>query len=299
MKKFLLYILSILFITITSLYLLDFIYTYGYHHGTPRNKISHLMQSENDTIDYIFIGSSRVDNTVNADIISSITGNSAINLGFQGAKTDDYLIILKLLKDRSIHSKQIFIQVDYVYNIDGNSEILKSEFMPYINNKVISAVIKERDPEYFQLKYIPFYRYLKYDYKIGFREFFNSISGKKNRIDLKNGYFPKYGSTSQKLSSTLPDHIISHNTNINKINSFAKKNDLSIIYFMAPFCPNTKNLNYSKKLKSKLPIFLDFSDVFPHQDDYFYNCSHLNDEGATEFSKILAKDILTLKEESF
>jgi len=252
------------------------------------------MQIENDTIDYIFIGSSRVDNTVNANIISSITGNSAINLGFQGAKTDDYLIILKLLKDKNIHSQQIFIQVDYVYNIDGNSEILKSEFMPFLNNQVISEVIKERDPEYFQLKYIPFYRYLKYDYKIGFREFFNSISGKTNRIDFKNGYFPKYGNTSQKLSSTLPDHILRKNANINKINAFAKKNKLSIIYFMAPFCPNTKNLDYSKKLKSKLPSFLDYTNVFPYQDQYFYNCSHLNDVGATEFSKIIAKDILTM-----
>lgn len=299
MKKFLSYILSILFITIVSLYLFDSIYTYGYHHGTPRNKISYLMQSKNDTIDYIFIGSSRVDNTVNADMISSITGNSAINLGFQGAKTDDYLIILKLLKDKNIHSKLIFIQVDYVYNIDGNSEILKSEFMPFINNEVISEITKERDPEYFELKYIPFYRYLKYDYKIGFREFFNSISGKKNRINLKNGYFPKYGNTNQKLSSTLPDHIISQNSNINKINAFAKKNNFSIIYFMAPFCPKTKNLDYSKKLESKLPSFLDYSHIFPNQEDYFYNCSHLNDLGATEFSKILAKDILSLKEESF
>lgn len=294
MKKFLSYILSILFITIVSLYLFDSIYTYGYHHGTPRNKISYLMQSKNDTIDYIFIGSSRVDNTVNADMISSITGNSAINLGFQGAKTDDYLIILKLLKDKNIHSKLIFIQVDYVYNIDGNSEILKSEFMPFINNKVISEITKERDPEYFQLKYIPFYRYLKYDYKIGFREFFNSISGKKNRIDLKNGYFPKFGNTRQKLASTLPDHIIYKNTNIKKINAFAKKNNLSIIYFMAPFCPKTKNLDYSKKLKSKLPRFLDYSNIFPYQEEYFYNCSHLNDAGATEFSKILAEDILKI-----
>ena len=294
MKKFLSYILSILFITTASLYFLDFIYTYAYHHGTPRNKISNLMQRENDTIDYIFIGSSRVDNTVNADIISSLTGRSAINLGFQGAKTDDYLIILKLLKDKNIHSKLIFIQIDYVYNIDGNSEILKSEFMPFLNNKVISEVIKDRDPEYIPLKFIPFYRYLKYDYKIGFREFINVISGKKNRIDLNNGYFPIYGNTSQKSSTTLPDHIISKNTNINKINAYAEKNDLSIIYFMAPFCPNTKNLDYSKKLERKLPNFLDYSHIFPNEENYFYNCSHLNDAGATEFSKILAKDILEM-----
>jgi hypothetical protein len=295
MKKFLAYILSILLIIIVSLYLLDFIYTYGYHQGTPRNKISHLMQTKNDTIDYIFIGSSRVDNTINADIISSITGNSAINLGFQGAKTDDYLIILKLLKNKNIYSKQIFIQIDYVYNIDGNSEILKSEFMPFLNNQVISEVIKERDPEYFQLKYIPFYRYLIYDYKIGFREFFNTTFGNSNKLDLQNGYFPKHGRMKNSNGSTiLPSHILEENKNILAINSFALKNELEIIYFTAPFCPNTSNLNYIRKLKNKLPQFLDYSDLFPSQYNYFYDCNHLNDEGATIFSEIFAQDILKI-----
>ncbi|WP_156100679.1 hypothetical protein [Gillisia sp. Hel_I_29] len=298
MKKFLKYLLSILVIIILSLYLLDFIYTYTYHHGTARNKLSYIMQRENDTVDYVFIGSSRVDNTINADIITSITSKSTINLGFQGAKIDDYYIILQLLKEQNIKFKKVFIQVDYVFNMDGNSEILKSYLMPYIHKDFITKLIKKRDKEFYQLKYIPFYRYLIYDYKLGFREFFNSAINHRSATDFKNGYFPKYGSTNQKLSSTLPDHVISRNNYINKINAFAKKNDITIIYFMAPYCPNTKNLNYSKKLKNKLPSFLDYSHVFPFQEDYFYNCSHLNDRGATEFSKIFAKDILRLEHKS-
>lgn len=297
MMKFFTYIFSIFAIIIVALYGLDIIYTWGYKHGTPRNKVSYIMQRENDSINYIFIGSSRVDNTVNADIITSITGKSAINLGIQAAKTDDYLIILKILKERNIKAEHIFIQVDYVFNINGNSEILKSEFMPFINNQVINEILKERDPEYYQLKYIPFYRYLKYDYKIGFREFFNSAIGNKNKIDLKNGYYAKFGNSGQKLASSLPDHIVKENKNINRINSFAQKNNMSIIYFMAPFCPNTENLEYSKKLSKKLPNFLDYSQIFPTENEYFYNCSHLNDKGASEFSKIIAQDILKMENE--
>jgi len=294
MKIFLKYLLSILVIIIASLYLLDFIYTYTYHHGIARNKLSYIMQRENDTIDYVFIGSSRVDNTINADIITSITGKSAINLGFQGAKLDDYYIILQLLKKQNIKFKKVFIQVDYVFNMDGNSEILKSYLMPYIHNDFITALIKKRDKEFYLLKYIPFYRYLIYDYKLGFREFFNSAINHKSATDFKNGYFPKYGTLKGNLSASLPEKIVAENKTINKITSFAAKNNISIIYFMSPFCPNTAHLEYSKKLGEKLPTFLDYSNIFPTQNNYFFNCGHLNNEGASTFSKILAKDIMRI-----
>lgn len=250
------------------------------------------MQRKNDTIDYIFIGSSRVDNTINADIITSLTGKSAINLGIQAAKTDDYLILLKLLKEQNIKAEHILIQIDYVFNITGNSEILKSELMPFLNNRVVNEALKERDSEYYQLKYIPFYRYLKYDYKIGFREFFNSAMGNNNKINLENGFDPKFGSSGQKLESSLPANIVNENISIKRINHFAEINDLSIIYFMAPFCASTTNPGFSTKLKNKLPIFLDYSKIFNNQDENFYNCDHLNNKGASEFSRIIAIDIL-------
>jgi hypothetical protein len=285
----------IFIIIFVSLYSLDFIYTLGYQNGTPRNKVAYLMQNENDTIDYIFIGSSRVDNTIDSEVIESITGYSAINLGFQGAKIDDYLTILMLLQDKKIKFKKIFIQVDYVYNLGGNSEILRSELMPFIGNTVISKALQSQGSEYYKLKYIPFYRYLKYDYKIGFREVFNTVIGNKNTIDLNNGYFPKYGYSGQELKSTLPNQIANENISLNKIDSFAKNHNINIIYFIAPFCPNTKNLEYSTKLKDKLPIFLDYSNLFPYQDNYFYDCNHLNNEGAHEFSRRLAEDIIELE----
>lgn len=295
MKKFLKYLLLIIFLFISLLFLLDSIYTYAYKHGTPRNKVSYLMQSENDTIDYIFIGSSRVDNTINAKIISDITGKSAINLGFQSAKLEDYYLILKLIEERNIKSERIFIQVDYVYNLDGNSELLRSEIMPFLNDPVISEHLKQKDPDYFKLKNIPFYRYLKYDYKIGFREFFNSVIHNNNKINLENGFFPKYGHSGEKLTSSLPKTIAEENSNLTKIDSFAAKHDLSIIYFMAPFCPNTKNLDYSKKLNEKLNFFLDYSNIFPNNENYFYNCSHLNNLGASVFSKLIAQDIIGME----
>jgi hypothetical protein len=124
-----------------------------------------------------------------------------------------------------------------------------------------------------------------YDYKLGFREFFNSFIQKKPRVNLSNGYNPKYETAVETLKSSLPPQIIKENKTITQINSFAEKNDIQIIYFTSPMCANTKNLDYTSKLSTRLPQYLDFSKIFIDHDEYFFNCSHINDNGARVFSE--------------
>ena len=291
MRKFLFYILALIGTSVILLATLDAVYTYVFSHGTPRNKIAHILSIEKQHIDYIFIGSSRVDNTIDAKVIEKETGKKAINLGVQGGKIDDFYLMLQLLKKQEITAETIFIQIDYIYNIEGNSEALKSSLMPYIHDEIVSNFIKTRDPEYLALKYLPFYRYLIYDYKIGFREFFNTATGQAGWIDLENGYFPLYGSSGKDLQGSLPDHIRNKNDKIRQINSFARANNLNVVYFMAPFCPDMQNLDFASKLQEKLPNFINFSRPSSLQNEVFYDCAHLNDKGAKEFSQIFAEKI--------
>ena len=132
------------------------------------------MSLREQKIDYIFIGSSRVDNTIDADIISKITGKTALNLGIQSAKPDDYYLMLKLIKDLNIQTNKIFIQMDYVYNLSGNSKILNSYLMPYTENDIVNNHLKSTIKNSWFIPNLPFYKYLVYDYKIGFREFFST-----------------------------------------------------------------------------------------------------------------------------
>ncbi len=132
---------------------------------------------------------------------------------------------------------------------------------------------------------------MKYDYKIGFREFFNTWMGNKHNTDLSNGYMPKFGNSGQALKGSLPNFVKSKNKNFEDIKKFAKENNLKIVYFMAPFCSATKNLDFGSKLKKKIPGFLDFSTMYIDHDEYFFNCSHLNAKGARNFSKLLANTI--------
>ena len=288
LKYILLHILTILFI----MYILDRLYTYIYINGTPRNKVSNLMSLKNETIDFVFIGSSRVDNNIDADIIETVTGQKAINLGVQGGEISDYFLLLQLLKEQQIKTKMIFIQVDYVFNSKEESPILQSSLMPYINNQKISNHLNNTGENVYLLKYVPFYRYLKFDYKIGFREMFNTLIGNQPRINLQNGYFAKYGTISHLLQASLPVSIVEENDGINAINDYAKENEMNIIYFIAPVCAATKNLDFVQKLERKLPSFIDFSTEFKN-DSLFFDCIHLNYEGAKEFSRILGEKIIS------
>lgn len=291
MGKFFKYIGLLVIMVIAFAYLLELLYTHTYKNRLPRNKVSYVLSLNNKYIDYIFLGSSRVDNNIDAEVIGAITGKKALNLGIQAAKLNDLFFMLQLLKKQNIKTEIVFIQVDYIYNLEGNSEILKSYLLPYIDDDVISSYIKERDSNYYKLKYIPFYKYLVYDYKLGFREYFNTFINKKTKLNLENGYDAKYGSPSLKLRASLPQTINKENKTIEAINKFAQKNNIKVVYFMAPFCFDTKNKDFSKKLNQKIPDLLDYSQLFT-EDKYFFNCSHLNDIGAKEFSKRVALDIL-------
>lgn len=291
MKKFLYHISILILSGIIMLFILDKLYTYLYTNSTPRNKVSHIFSIKNKEIDYVFIGSSRVDNHIDPKIIENLTGKTAINLGIQGAKLNDSYLLLQLLNEHEIKTETIFIQVDYNYNINGNSKFLTTALMPHLKNKLVSELVKERHPDFYYLKNIPFYRYMIYDYKIGFREVFNAAINNEPTINLNSGYYPLTGHREYNFNASLPSTILNENQIIKKIDSFAKKNNMNIQYFTAPFCANTKNIDYTSKLQDKIPGLMDFSRLFSDKDEYFFNCTHLNDKGAKEFSRILAQSL--------
>ena len=297
MLRFIKYILLIFFGILLILYLLDSIYSYVYSNSNPRNKISYLISQRSEHINYIFIGSSRVDNTINTDIIEKATGKSALNLGIQASKPSDYLLILKLLEDLEITSDYVFIQMDHSFNLDNNSNILNSYLVPYNNYKSIEEHLNATMDDYWSVKFIPFYKFLKYDYQIGFREFFSSVIGKEIKIELSNGFHPKRGYSGVPLKARLSEKIANRNKFVDSIFSYQKRKNMNIIYFTAPYCPGTSNIDFITKLTEKFEIFWNFSQEI-NSEDYFYDCLHLNENGANLFSKKITIKIKNLNAEN-
>ena len=292
MIKFIKYLGSIFVIVAVLLLLLDYSYTTIYEHSNPRTKFQYFRSLKNKKINYIFLGSSRVENTIVTSLIEERTGKSAVNLGFQVSKLGDLYTMLKLIKKYNIQTDKIFIQVDYIFNIEnGYSNAMQYELMPFIKENEITKECFERHfSDEIEMYYLPFYRYCYFDAKIGLREFILNIANKETRIIKNRGFIALEGNSSEHKNA-LPIQINDTNKYYNKIVEFTKINNMSVVFFCAPFCKHTEKMIFMERLKIKIPGLYDFSGVV-NDDKMFASCSHLNQNGANYFTSYLIKKIL-------
>jgi len=293
MKTFLKYLFGITAITLLMMCLLDVLYTKVYETSVPRNKTQYVLQLKNKKIDYVFLGSSRVKNHIVTKIVEKETGKSAINLGVSGGNLDDVYLLLKLLVENNIKTSTIFIQIDYSYNLNEPSKIVGAESLPYIRSNAIVREHLSRNPDFTLYSYIPFLRYNENDFKIGFREFFTNMVGKKSKYDFADGYEITNSNVDVRRHS-LPTFVASKNDSYEGIEKLAQKNNLQIVYFFAPLCDELNESVYIDKLKVKIPSLIDFSKTIK-TEDLFQDCAHLNGKGAEVFTQMLVDSCLVKK----
>tara|TARA_R110000868_G_scaffold14457_5_gene67359 strand:- start:10304 stop:11134 length:831 start_codon:yes stop_codon:yes gene_type:complete len=272
--------------------ILDFGYTVIYEKSFPRTKFQYLRSLKDKKIDYLFIGSSRVENSIVPSLINERTNKEVANLGFQAAKMIDIYTIVQLVKKYNIHFEKIFVQIDYNYDITGgNSVIFQYQMAPFVRENEINKVYSDNySANAFATYYVPFYRYCSNDLKIGFREVFANVIRKRTRMVEQKGYEAIYGS-SNELVGSLPNAIIANNQTFDDIKIFCKKNNIDVVYYTAPFSKSTQNIDFISKLKMKIPELRDFSGAIT-DDKLFVNYSHLNDDGAKRFTEIFIKKLL-------
>lgn len=293
MKKFVIQIIGAFMLLLLLLTVLDFIYTTIYKNAAPRTKFQYLRSLKNTKVNYIFLGSSRVENGIDPIIIETYTHKNAVNLGYQASKLGDVFSVLKLLKSYAIASDTIFVQVDYSFVSSGNSINLPYEMTPFIrDNKVTKDYFLEYLEKHPSFYYFPFIRYCENETKVGIREVFANFIGKRTAVLENRGFSPLAGIEDQRNSHrSLPAASITSNSYYEKIKKYGATNNVKIVFFCAPFCKHVKNLDYVGKLKAKIPDLYDFSSVI-QEDSKFVNCFHLNESGATEFTKIFAEELL-------
>ncbi|WP_396175617.1 hypothetical protein [Flavobacterium sp.] len=292
MKKFGSYIGYFFMLVIASLYLVDFLYTEAYKRGIPRNKARYTLLLKNQTFDYVFMGSSRVENSISTQEIERITQKRAINLGTQGADFDDVYLFLKLLVANNNNLKNVFVQIDGSYVNQIDSQILKSQLIPYVSsNDVLEEHMKLNEKDFYKLKYIPFYKYAKSDYSVGFREVFMTLLQKKSNIAFDDGFVPLDGYMNSDSSARFPNTIKQNNKAVDEISKLCQGNKINLLFFCAPYCSNVENKHFTKLLENKLPNFKDYSGSFTN-DSLFRDCSHLNEKGALKFTALFAQENL-------
>ena len=298
MRKFIIQIVGILTIILILLLVFDFTYTTVYKNANPRTKFQYLRSLKNTKVNYIFLGSSRVENGIDPFIIENKTKKKCVNLGYEAAKLGDIYTVLQLLKWYNIASDTIFIQVDYIFDIKGHSINLPYEIAPFIkDNQITKDYLIDYIGEDPSVYYVPFIRYCGSDQKIGFRDVFANLIKKKTNVVESKGYSPlrvQVNGGKHNSHFSLPTDIASYSPYYEKIKKYGTTNHLKIIFFCAPFCRHTKNLDYVAKLKTKIPDLYDFSTVI-QEDSLFVNCFHLNEIGARKFTEILVEEIINNK----
>lgn len=264
---------------------LDAIYTAIYHQTKSRNKISYIYNSKDQNYDVVFLGSSRVNNHFVPKIFND-QGYKTFNFGLTRSRLQESALMLKLMVERNYKIKNVILQVDLNINTNDHSEAIRSLFMPYLHtSETIRNHYKNID-EYNELLYIPFYRYMNYDARIGFREWYQSATHKRTNALDNDGFYPLLKNQRPMVAADLSKYSPKKNAAYEEIKSICKKHNINLIAISTPMCMSTINRDYFKQLQKVYPEIRSFEDAVT-DDKYFSTCGHMNKEGAEEFTKIV------------
>lgn len=287
MKQFLKFIGKLIVIVLITAIALDAMYTMVYHQSKSRNKIDFLYNSKNQNYDVVFLGSSRVNNHFVPKIFND-QGYKTFNFGLTRSRLQESALMLKLMVERNYKIKNLILQVDLNINTNDHSEAIRSLFMPYLHTSETIRNHYKNIEEYNELLYIPFYRYMNYDARIGFREFYQSAIHKKTNALDNDGFYPLLKNQRPMIVADLSKYSPKKNAAYEEIKAICKKNNIHLIAMSTPMCMSTINREYFKELRSVYPEIHNFEDAVT-DDKYFSTCGHMNKEGAEEFTRVVFK----------
>lgn len=284
MKRFLLHLLKVFIGFIAVIYLLDYAFTAGYVNSKPRNKIALAYTGKPQDYDVIFLGSSRANNHFVPQLFID-KGYSAYNFGMSGSRLEESALLLELLLAKGTKIKNLVVEVDLNINSNGFSEGTRAYFYPYLKESVQIRDYYKNIEDFDQLYYLPFYRYLKYDAKIGSRELFFTIAERPSKSLQRHGFYPLKGK-GKNMKYDLSKYKPKRNTAYEKIKAICKANGIHLIAITTPMCENVKNAAYFEDVVKLYPEVHNFEAVVT-SDDYFSSCGHMNEKGATIFTQFL------------
>ena len=289
MKHFLIYTTKIFVVIILVAIALDGLYTAVFMQSKNRGKIETVFNSKAQKLDVVVLGSSRANNHFVAQMFEN-KGLKTFNYGMSGGHLFEACLMLKLMIERKYVIKNVILEADLNLSSDHEAEGIAALFLPYIHNSNIIKDHFSNQENFKELYYIPFYRYIKYDSKIGFREsFFTAVHRKTNALD-NLGFYPlkkhKNGNMKNNIVNLNP---LPHNKYYEEIKNICKDNNINLITVMTPMCENVVGMNYFDKVKKAYPEIHNYENVVV-DNKYFSSCGHMTDAGAKIFTSRILKD---------
>jgi hypothetical protein len=293
MRKFIPFLLKSVAILLVAMILLDILYTVVYLQSDSRSKIDYLYQSKNKNYDVVFLGSSRVNNHFIPKIFND-RGYKTFNFGITRSRLEESALMLELMLERNYHIKTLVLQVDLNINSNDHSEAIRSLFMPYLHVSKTIRSYYQNIPEYYALLCIPFYRYMHYDARIGFREAFNAAIHKKTNVLDAYGFHALMTNERPMVPADLSKYYPKRNKGYETIKKICKQHHIRLIALTTPMCKETINRTYFNHLHEIYPEILRFEESVT-DDKYFSTCGHMNRDGAELFTKIVFQSLFNTK----
>ena len=290
MKQFLIYTVKILLLTFLLLVILDIVYTQVYLNSSFRGKIDYVYNSNAREYDVVVLGSSRANNHFVTALFEE-KRIKAFNYGMSGGHLFEADLLLKLMVERKYKIKNLILETDLNLSNESRSDAVTAKFLPYIH---LSEPIQKQflsEPDFRLIYYVPFYRYIKFDNAIGFREMYNRLIHEQTNT-LKNGGFYALQNKKGNMKNDIRALKPIHNKYYEEIKEICKTNDINLIAIMTPMCSNTKGLDYFEKVNKIYPEIHNYENVVL-EDKYFSSCGHMNDAGAKLFTAKVIKDFFS------
>jgi hypothetical protein len=288
MKQFLRLLVFIVVAVLFLAVVLDWGYTTIFQQSSNRGKIEYVYHASPQQYDVVFLGSSRANNHFVAPMFEN-KGIKTFNYGMSASHLFEASLLLKLMVERKFVIKKLILEADMNLANETRDAGISAQFLPYLHDSEIIRNHFSHETDFWKLYYFPFYRYLAFDAKIGFREMNRTWFGVPTNILENLGYHPLSGKKKGNMKNDIRNMQPLDNRYYKEIKAICKANNIELIALMTPMCSNVKGLDYFDRVKSKYPEIHNYENAV-EGDEYFSSCGHLNDEGARKFTAIILKD---------
>mgnify|MGYP003484824212 FL=1 len=289
MKQFLLFIGKILLVLLLSAFALDFIYTTVLAQSETRNKVENVMNSKPQNYDVIILGTSRANNHFVSELFEK-QGVKTFNYGMSGAHLFETSLMLKLMIERGWKIKNVIVETDLNLSNEKRDDGTFGRFMPFMHSSKTITEHFKNESDFTELYYVPFYRYIQFDAKVGFRACYKTLVNEPTTILANDGYYPLGYNPKASMKNNIESLVPLRNRYFEEIKQLCKVNNINLIAVTTPMCSNVKGMDYFKKVKTLYPEIKEYEHVV-EGDEYFSSCGHLNDKGARLYTKKIIDDL--------
>jgi hypothetical protein len=264
------------------------------------DKYHWILQKQGEQYDVVFVGSSRVMNSIDPIVVDQHSGYQSINIGIGGSgAADQFLVIQQYLKSNS--ADVVFLQIDWGSLMNYFSYAFRDYiWLSYDDDPLVRNTICDESGNFRYLLWrgIPFLRLMEFSSQ--YRFFLMDAPPTTTTYSETRGCVRLNGHKMKPDTSfkTFQESESSVNY-LHRIIALCRDRKIPVVCFQSPYSSHEQagvdrrvtDAAISEFVNNEGVIFWDFSRELYDRPDLFFDSAHLNSEGVDVFSRILGERI--------